>query len=137
VSLRGEKRTEFPQSVRKKAFARCCQRAPEGVDNIPGVPQCEGCGIQISPRTGIIYEHDQADGLGGEPTLANCKVHCSNCADVKTHTQDNPRMRKADAVLKKNFGLQPTKRQPIASRGFAKASPQRTASRPTQKFKGF
>jgi hypothetical protein len=138
LSLRGEKRTEFPQSVRKKAFARCCQQCPvEGVDNIPGVPQCEGCGVQISPRTGIIYEHVIPDGLGGEPTLENCKVHCSNCADVKTHTQDNPRMRKADAVLKKNFGLQPTKRQPIASRGFAKAQGQRRASSPVNKWKGY
>ena len=137
MSLRGEKRTEFPQSVRKKAFARCCQRAPKGVDNIPGVPQCEGCGIQISPRTGIIYEHDQADGLGGEPTLENCKVHCFNCADFKTRIEDNPRMRKADAVLKKNFGLQPPKRQPIASRGFAKAQGQRRASSPVNKWKGY
>jgi hypothetical protein len=137
MSLRGEKRTEFPQSVRKKAFARCCQRVPEGVDNIPGVPQCESCGIQISPRTGIVYEHIMPDGLGGEPVLENCAVHCSNCADIKTHTQDNPRMRKADAVLKKNFGLQPTKRQPIASRGFATLSRQRRASSPVNKWRGF
>ena len=132
MSLRGEKRTEFPQSVRKKAFARCCING-----TIPGVPQCETCGIQISPRTGIIYEHDQADGLGGEPTLENCKVHCSNCADVKTHTEDNPRMRKADRVLKKNFGLERDRRSKLQSRGFQQAAPQRTASRPTTKFRGF
>jgi hypothetical protein len=132
MSLRGEKRTEFPQSVRKKAFARCCING-----TIPGVPQCETCGIQISPRTGIIYEHDQADGLGGEPTLENCKVHCSNCADVKTHTEDNPRMRKADRVLKKNFGLERDRRPKLQSRGFQQAAPQRTASRPTTKFRGF
>jgi hypothetical protein len=138
MSLRGEKRTEFPQAVRKKAFARCCQQCTvEGVDNIPGVPQCEGCGIQISPRTGIIYEHDQADGLGGEPTLENCKVHCFNCADFKTRIEDNPRMRKADRVLKKTYGLQPTKRQPIASRGFANAQGQRRASSPVNKWKAF
>ena len=137
MSLRGEKRTEFPQSVRKKAFARCCQNAPKGVINIPGVPQCESCGIQISARTGIIYEHDQADGLGGEPTLENCKVHCQNCADVKTHSEDNPRMRKADRVLKKNFGLQPARRQQIHSRGFAKVEGQRRASSPVNKWRGF
>jgi len=132
LSLRGEKRTEFPQSVRKAAFARCCING-----TIPGVPQCETCGVQLSPRTGIIYEHDQADGLGGEPTLENCKVHCQNCADVKTHTEDNPRMRKADRVLKKTYGLQPTRRATIASRGFAKAEGQRRASSPVNKWRGY
>ena len=32
----------------------------------------------------LIYEHDIPDGLGGEPTLENCKVHCRICADIKT-----------------------------------------------------
>ena len=137
MSLRGEKRTEFSQSVRKKAFARCCQQAPEGVANIPGVPQCETCGIEISARTGTIYEHDKPDGLGGEPTLENCKVHCFNCADVKTRTEDNPRMRKADRVLKKHFGLRPAKRQPIQSRGFERVKAQNSASKPIKKWRGY
>jgi hypothetical protein len=58
-SLRGIKRMEFPLSVRKKAFVRCCR---------DGVPYCEGCGIEINARTGIIYEHVIPAGLGGEPT---------------------------------------------------------------------
>jgi hypothetical protein len=107
------------------------------VENIPGVPQCEGCGVQLSPRTGIIYEHNQADGLGGEPTLENCKVHCRNCADVKTHTEDNPRMRKADAVLKATYGLRPPKRQQIKSRGFQPVERQRRASSPINKWRGY
>ena len=41
-SLRGIKRMEFPQSVRKKAFVWCCR---------DGVPHCEGCGIEINART--------------------------------------------------------------------------------------
>lgn len=137
MSLRGEKRTEFPQSVRKKAFARCCQRCDvEGVENKPGIPQCEGCGNELRAG-GIIYEHVQADGLGGEPTLENCKVHCTVCADVKTYTEDNPRMAKADRALKKSFGLMPTKRQKINSGGFAKAEGQRRASGAVNKWRGF
>lgn len=132
MSLRGEKRQEFPQSVRKAAFVRCCQQCNvEGVENIPGVPQCEGCGNELRSG-GIIYEHDQADGLGGQPTDANCKVHCKTCADVKTFTEDNPRMAKADRALKKAFGLQAA-RQKIQSPGFRKSAPQRTASRPLQR----
>lgn len=136
MSLRGEKRTEFPQAVRKKAFARCCQQAPACVENIPGVPQCENCGKKLRPGE-TIYEHVQPDGLGGEPTLDNCKVHCTVCADVKTHTEDNPRMRKADAVLKATYGLKPARRQTIKSRGFDPAPQQNRASSPVNKWRGF
>lgn len=137
TSLRGEERTEFPQKVRKAAFRRCCQRAPDGVANIPGVPQCESCGIELKPGN-IIYEHVIPDGLSGEPTLENCKVFCRKlCARKKTDEDDNPRMRKADAVLKASFDLRPAKRSKLKSRGFAKAPPQRRASRPVEKWRGF
>lgn len=105
TSLRGQDRKEFPQSVRKAAFRRCCR---------DGLPYCEGCGNLL--RGTLIYEHVQPDGLGGEPTLENCKVHCKTCADVKTFTEDNPRMQKADRVLKKNFGLKPKGRPMPGSR---------------------
>ncbi len=123
MSLRGEKRREFPQSVRKKAFARCCVNA---------IPYCENCGIELKPGN-IEYEHLDADGLGGEPTLENCGVWCrSSCSKKKTFTEDNPRMAKADRVLKKAYGLQPA-RQKIRSAGFRPAGAQRSASRPLQR----
>lgn len=118
MNLRGLDRTEFPQSVRKAAFRRCCKN---------GKPYCEGCGDEIRGVT--IYEHVAPDGLGGEPTLDNCKVHCKTCADVKTHTEDNPRMAKADRVLKHTYGLEPSK-QKIQSPRFPQRKPQNTASRP-------
>jgi 5-methylcytosine-specific restriction protein A len=127
TSLRGEERTEFPQSVRKAAFRRCCK--PDGV------PKCETCGNPLRPG-GIIYEHDLADGLGGEPTLDNCKVHCKSCAHTKTVKEDNPRMAKADRVLKASFGLK-AKKTKLKSRGFAKTPPQRKASSPVDKWRGF
>lgn len=117
MNLRGIERREFPQKVRTAAFRRCCR---------DGIAYCEGCGNQI--RQTPIYEHVIPDGLGGEPSLDNCKVHCKTCADVKTFTQDNPRMAKADRVLKKSYGLGAKKRQ-IRSRGFEPRPPQRTASR--------
>jgi hypothetical protein len=121
VNMRGLDRTEFPQAVRKAAFRRCCKG---------GIPHCEGCGNQL--RGTPIYEHVVPDGLGGEPTIENCKVHCKTCADVKTFTEDNPRMQKADRVLKHTYGLEKSKRK-IPSRGFAKRPPQRTASRPVER----
>ncbi|SFL99943.1 HNH endonuclease [Bradyrhizobium sp. NFR13] len=120
MNIRGQERREFPLSVRKAAFKRCCR---------DGVPHCETCGCELNGRTSTIYEHVVPDGLGGEPTLDNCKVHCRTCADVKTFTEDNPRMQKADRVLKKSFGLTPRK-QKIVSLGFAKRPPQNSASRP-------
>lgn len=123
TNLRGQERREFPLKVRKLAFARCCKN---------GQPFCEGCGCEINQRTGTIYEHIIPDGLGGEPTLENCKVHCRTCADVKTTTEDNPRMQKADRTAKKVYGLRPAK-QKIQSAGFRKATPQRTASRPIER----
>jgi hypothetical protein len=71
------------------------------------------------------------DGLGGEPTLENCQVRCTSCKKAKDKV-DNKIMAKADRVLKKTYGLRSPK-QKIRSRGFAKAPPQRTASRPIRK----
>ncbi len=121
TSLRGHDRQEFPQKVRKSAFARCCK--PDGI------PKCEapGCGKVI--RAGHLrFEHLDPDGLGGQPTIENCGAWCDVCATDKDKI-DNPRMAKADAVLRTTYGLRP-ERQKIASRGFAKRPPQRTASRP-------
>lgn len=121
TSLRGHDRQEFPAAVKRAAFRRCCRA--------DGKPYCEGCGIElVSGNTE--YEHVQPDGLGGEPTLDNCKVLCrKSCARAKTDTEDNPRMAKADRVLRKAFDLAP-RRHKIQSRGFQKSPPQRTASRP-------
>jgi len=127
VKLRGTSRKEFPLAVRKAAFVRSCKN---------GVPHCESCPVELNKRTGIIYEHVIPDGLGGEPTLENCKVHCRNCADVKTFTEDNPRMQKADRVFKKEYGLTPSRKK-IESRGFAKSRPQGSASRPLNREKSF
>ena len=127
TSLRGQERREFPQSVRKIAFRRACK--PDGV------PKCE-CPTHIGPRMiragHLRYEHLQPDGLAGEPTIENCGVWCDVCSLAKDKT-DKATMSKADRVVKKTFGLMPTKRQKIASRGFRKAPPQHSATRPIER----
>lgn len=124
TSLRGHERREFPAAVRRDAFRRCCRE---------GKPYCEGCGIELVSGN-IEYEHVDPDGLGGEPTLENCKVFCrKSCARKKTDEQDNPRMVKADAVLRKSYGLAP-RRHKIQSRGFQQFEKQRTATRPIRKW---
>lgn len=128
TSLRGKERQEFSQKVRKAAFARCCRNGTQ-----PGIPQCENCGNVL--RAGNIeYEHLDPDGLGGEPTLENCGVWCAvPCSSKKTRTEDVPRMAKADAVLKKTYGLQPSRKK-MQGQGFRKADPQNTATRPIRKW---
>lgn len=108
MNLRGQQRREFPQAVRKLAFKRCCKNG-----TMPGIPQCENCGNVL--RSGNIeYEHLQADGLAGEPTLENCGVWCAvPCASKKTRTQDIPRMAKADRVLKASYGLKTKGSRPM------------------------
>lgn len=103
MSLRGFERTEFPRKVKAAAFKRCCR---------DGLPWCETCGAQLTGGN-IIYEHIQADGLDGEPTLENCKVHCKTCASKKTFEEDNPRMQKADRSLKRAYGIATRKGRPM------------------------
>jgi hypothetical protein len=129
TSLCGHKRREFPQKVRKAAFIRCCKGG-----SVPGIPQCETCDGVLGPGD-IFYEHMDPDGLGGEPTLENCKVHCKTCKKAKDKI-DNPRMAKADRVLKATYGLKPS-RQKIANRGFAKSEGQKRASSPVNKWRGY
>lgn len=123
TSLRGHDRQEFPAAVKRAAFRRCCR---------DGKPYCEGCGIGLVIGN-IEYEHVIPDGLSGTPTLDNCKVFCRrSCARAKTDVEDNPRMAKADRVLRKSFGLAP-RRSRLQSRGFQKSPPQHTASRPIER----
>lgn len=132
MSLRGHKRREFPQAVRKAAFKRCCANGSK-----PGIPQCENCGNALVAGN-IEFEHLDPDGLGGEPTIENCGVWCARpCSSKKTAEVDVPRMAKADSVLRSTYGLKPTSRQKIQSQGFRKAPGQRRASSPVKKWKGY
>lgn len=111
-------RREFSKTVSSQAAARA-----KG--------HCEGCGLKL-PTGGFHYDHDTPDGLGGEPTLENCRVLCLTCHRIKTHEQDNPRMQKADRQ-RKSVAL--SIRAPSRLKGprFPKPPPQQNASRPLAK----
>ena len=90
-------RKEFSRRVKALAFKRCMDE--------DGIPHCEGCGV-ILVAGNVNFDHDISDGLGGDNSLANCKVLCIKiCHAKKTLTQDNPIMQKADRVLKKTYGI--------------------------------
>ena len=97
VGQKEEVRKEFSRRVKGLALKRCMDEN--------GVPHCEGCGIVLVAGN-IHFDHDVPDGLGGDNSLENCKVLCIKiCHKTKTHSQDNPRMQKADRVLKKTYGI--------------------------------
>ena len=106
-------RREFGARIKAAALKRCMDSN--------GVPRCEGIKHEVGPvhcniilRAGdTFYDHDTPDGLGGEPTLENCKVLCGVCHDIKTHEHDNPRMTKADNQRKAHFGIKARKGRPL------------------------
>ncbi|WP_201829657.1 HNH endonuclease signature motif containing protein [Microvirga zambiensis] len=93
-------RSEFAKATKKAAFARCCR--PDGI------PKCEECG-QLLRAGRFQYDHDKADGLGGDNSLENCMVLCSgsktSCHSLKTEQHDKPLMQKADNMRDAHLGL--------------------------------
>lgn len=103
-------RLEFSTKTRREAWARCKHA-------------CEKCGINLEqkPRE---YDHIIPANDGGDNSLGNCKVLCIPCHAEKTYKHDLPQIAKSKRISDKHQGIK------IKSRGFAKARPQRTASRP-------
>lgn len=65
---------------------------------------CDACTRKL--MTGDYhYDHDTPDGLGGEPTLENCKVLCKACHSIKTCTRDVPQIAKAKRRERARFGI--------------------------------
>ena len=94
-------RKEFGSKVKLAAYNRCL--------DLSFKPRCEvmwdgkRCNKLI---LGIPeYDHIQADGLGGLPTLENCQVACGACHKKKTHTEDRPIMAAADKQYKSKAGI--------------------------------
>lgn len=105
------KRREFSITVRREAAKRSgcvCERALWR----PG----ETC-----TRPAKHFDHIKPDGLGGEPTLANCAYLCVPCHAEKTATEDVPRMAKADAQRDHIMLGVRRKSKPIRSAPFPKS----------------
>lgn len=114
-------RREFSKPVKRDAFARAAGKC-EGVK-----PDGEPCGAKLSQGK-FHYDHDIADGLGGEPELWNCKVLCTACHKVKTGKHDVPLIAKVKRIQDRENGIR--KPSTLRGGGFRKASPQNSASRP-------
>lgn len=80
------RRNEFPAIVRREALQRSGRRCESAL-----VPSLADIGCNRDLRTGDFnYDHIQADGIGGQPTLENCAVLCRACHAIKTGRYDVP-----------------------------------------------
>lgn len=114
-------RREFPKAVKRDAFLRangCCEGTPYGG---------ERCPVKLTIGK-YHYDHEIPDGLGGEPTLDNCRVLCIACHKDKTTKQDVPAIAKTKRIQDRHIGIR--KPSQLQSRGFEKRPAQRSASRP-------
>ncbi|MDJ0513100.1 MAG: HNH endonuclease signature motif containing protein [Methyloceanibacter sp.] len=96
-------RSEFPKSVKREAFERAGGK-------------CEECTRFLTPGK-FQYDHVLADGLGGKPTLENCRVLCDWCHGLKSANDDVPKMAKADRGRAKIMEGKKSKRPVPGSRG--------------------
>jgi 5-methylcytosine-specific restriction endonuclease McrA len=92
-------RREFPTSVKRAARDRANGR-------------CEECTAPLRDG-GYHFDHVVPDGLGGEPTLENCSCCCKACHDIKTRTQDVPRIAKMKRQRDRAAGIKARKGRPL------------------------
>lgn len=88
-------RREFSAKTKAAAFLRA-----DG--------HCENrkCGARLTVGK-FQYDHNDPDGLMGEPTLENCVVLCLQCHKDKTATLDIPRIARAKRRERKHLGIRP------------------------------
>jgi 5-methylcytosine-specific restriction endonuclease McrA len=79
--------------------------------------RCESCGVALKPGSWH-GDHNNPDGLTGEPTLENCRCLCVSCHAAKTK-HDVAVIAKAVRVEAKHLGV-PVEKQKIVSKGFPK-----------------
>ena len=85
-------RREFSKQVKRDAVKRA-----------GGKCENENCGALFGVK--FHFDHDVADGLGGEPTLDNCKVLCHACHDEKTRKHDVPLIAKTKRIQDRHNGI--------------------------------
>ena len=125
-------RREFSKPTKRQALRRSgliCEAIGERYGLSDGV-RC-----QNSLGAGVQYDHAVPDALGGDNTLENCLAVCPKCHRFKT-SNDVAQIAKSNRQIDKRFGIRGTG-QKIKGAGFAKAPPQRSATRPLTKRVGY
>lgn len=109
-------RTEFSRATRRAALERSGHRC-EASGPRYGFEEGQRCNCDLS--TGVIFDHDVPDQLGGDASLENCRPICVTCNKFKTRG-DIRQIRKSDRQRDKASGvIRPVGK--IKSAGFAKS----------------
>lgn len=118
-------RTEFTKRTMREAWTRCGKRC-EGL-----LSSGERCNADLEHKPKH-FDHVIPDAIGGPNDLQNCQVLCVPCHKDKTAKIDVPVIAKTKRVADKYQGI-PSRGPKLRSRGFPKAPPQRTATRPIRR----
>ncbi len=90
---------------------------------------CKHCDRQTDDKLRPAIDHIISIGNGGPHRESNMQLLCVPCHAIKTKA-DMAQMTRNRRVSAKHMGIHSPRRQRILSPGFARAEPQRTASRP-------
>ena len=118
-------RAEFTKQTKREAWARCEKRC-EGL-----LPSGERCNVNLEHKPHH-FDHVIPDAIGGKNDLQNCSVLCVPCHDDKTRKRDMRVIAKAKRVSDKHNGIRSAPK--LRGPGFRKSEPQRTATRPINKW---
>lgn len=72
-----------------------------------------GCGVQLTPASGIYYEHIDPDKAGGRPSLKNCAVLTRTCWRLKTAAYDIPQVTKTRHMADSHYGIRNQTSRPL------------------------
>ena len=84
------KRQEFSRKTMAEAFDRAKGKCI--------------CGVKLSVRTGIHYDHIIPDAVDGGNSVENCQPLCKSCHGVKTAKSDVPEIARTKRVRDKHIG---------------------------------
>jgi 5-methylcytosine-specific restriction endonuclease McrA len=97
-----------------------------------GLPAGQRCNVPLN--NGVEFDHYPIPATeAGSATIDNCLAVCPHCHRHKTSHFDVPAHAKVKRVSDKHRGIMPRGAK-LQSRGFGKAPPQRTATRPVRKW---
>lgn len=118
------RRYEFSKQTKRDALRRS-EGLCEAVGAVYGLEPGQRCNAPLSH--GVEFDHYPAPATDlGSNTLENCVACCLTCHRFKTGTYDVPMQAKGKRVSDKHLGIRPARK----GRGFRKAEPQRSATRP-------
>lgn len=122
-------RHEFSTKTKREALKRSGGLC-EAVGAVYGLDPDQRCNGNLG--AGVEFDHYPLPATDkGSDTLENCVACCKTCHRIKTSHYDLPMQAKGKRVRDRHLGIKPKSKW--TGRGFAKAEPQRSASRPIRK----